>query len=124
MDDSLKIQMDIKNNAEDLRNYLMDLRSWEDEMKEKEKKLQSEKSDVQVSDSLITSQICFPLLLKLIINDFRRIYHHPEIKSNGVNQNRGKVFHRLQNKKSDQRKYLLMIILHGISLMLIKHVRR
>lgn len=48
MDQSFKIQMDIKNNAEDLRTYMLDLKSWEDEMKEKEKSLQSEKSDVKV----------------------------------------------------------------------------
>lgn len=48
MDQTFKLQMDIKNNAEDLRKYVMDLRSWEEEMKEKEKSLQSEKSDVKV----------------------------------------------------------------------------
>ncbi|KAK6642708.1 hypothetical protein RUM43_004210 [Polyplax serrata] len=39
MDKAFKIQMDVKNNAQDLQNYVLDLNNWEKEMKEKELEL-------------------------------------------------------------------------------------
>ena len=43
MADALKVQMNIRQNAEDLQDMLKDLNSWQDEMKVKDEELRNSK---------------------------------------------------------------------------------
>ena len=51
MADALKVQLNIRQNAEELQDLLKDLDSWQDEMKAKDEELRHAK--------IITKQVCF-----------------------------------------------------------------
>ena len=51
MADALKVQLNIRQNAEELQDLLKDLDSWQDEMKVKDEELRHSK--------IITKQVCF-----------------------------------------------------------------
>ena len=51
MADALKVQLNIRQNAEELQDLLKDLDSWQDEMKVKDEELRNSK--------IITKQVCF-----------------------------------------------------------------
>ena len=50
MADALKVQLNIRQNAEELQDLLKDLDSWQDEMKVKDEELRHAK--------IITKQVC------------------------------------------------------------------
>lgn len=51
MADALNVQLNIRQNAEELQDLLKDLDSWQDEMKVKDEELRHSK--------IITKQVCF-----------------------------------------------------------------
>ena len=51
MADALKVQLNIRQNAEELQDLLKDLDSWQDEVKVKDEELRHSK--------IITKQVCF-----------------------------------------------------------------
>lgn len=51
MADALNVQLNIRQNAEELQDLLKDLDSWQDEMKVKNEELRHSK--------IITKQVCF-----------------------------------------------------------------
>ena len=55
MADALRVQLNIRQNAEDLQDLLKDLDSWQDEMKAKDEELRHSK--------IITKQVCFDFRL-------------------------------------------------------------
>lgn len=56
MDSSLKTQLDIKNNAEDIQRFYSEIKTWEKEIKEKEEKLTGEttlQTEVRILEPLV-----------------------------------------------------------------------